>query len=540
MKTKKYLSLYLPTWSIDLVQRKLIQKQKIRPGFSNTDKIKPILLVSKSSNQLTVKRFCSLSEKSGITEDMPLTLAKALLPGAYVEEFNPQKDFEALLKLSKRALRFTPLSGIDNLLWEASHKSRLNQISPLYNGLILDMTGTEKLYRNKKQPEDQILEALARAGIGARIGISATIGAAWAFSRYTAGRITIVSGKNIQSALEPLPVSALRIRPETESYLCELGIYKLEDLFRLSKKSLLKRFGYEILKRMDQALGYIEENLNATHLNPAFSAKADFETPLIRYRDIKSVILDLLKEVFNQLNDLKKKSGSFTIILQGLNSDFSTLTVKKEIALNTATNSFPHISSVVQPILESLQSNRGIVSIHIEGEQIENVGYSQKDFIAGSELIDVRRLSQELLNTLVVRLGKERIRKIKFYQSHIPEKSFSYSAINKAEKNPEAAFSFNPHSVKTRPFYILTQPELVTVIALLPDRPPAWIKWRSESFRIVRGLGPERISAEWWLQTAGTETGERDYFKILDQNGRWLWIFRDKLSGQWFLHGVWA
>jgi hypothetical protein len=32
----------------------------------------------------------------------------------------------------------------------------------------------------------------------------------------------------------------------------------------------------------------------------------------------------------------------------------------------------------------------------------------------------------------------------------------------------------------------------------------------------------------------------RDYFKVQDEQGRWLWIYRVLEQGCWFVHGLWA
>ncbi len=66
---------------------------------------------------------------------------------------------------------------------------------------------------------------------------------------------------------------------------------------------------------------------------------------------------------------------------------------------------------------------------------------------------------------------------------------------------------------------------------------PIRFRWRGEVRRIVRRFGPERIEAPWWMRAEWT--GARDYFRVEDQCGRWLWMGRDT-NGRWFVHGEWA
>jgi protein ImuB len=89
---------------------------------------------------------------------------------------------------------------------------------------------------------------------------------------------------------------------------------------------------------------------------------------------------------------------------------------------------------------------------------------------------------------------------------------------------------------------------------MVPDRPPTVLRWRGREMRIVTGIGPERIGAEWWRWRAekrrGRAGGEaeseperfftRDYFRVQEDVGRWLWVYRELETGRWFVHGFWA
>jgi protein ImuB len=85
----------------------------------------------------------------------------------------------------------------------------------------------------------------------------------------------------------------------------------------------------------------------------------------------------------------------------------------------------------------------------------------------------------------------------------------------------------------------------VTVIAEIPEGPPARFTWRRVSRRVTKAEGPERIAPEWWRTASpGKEPARpRDYYRIEDEDGHRYWLFRDGLyqeSGTpgWYLHGV--
>ena len=77
----------------------------------------------------------------------------------------------------------------------------------------------------------------------------------------------------------------------------------------------------------------------------------------------------------------------------------------------------------------------------------------------------------------------------------------------------------------------------VNAVALLPDHPPAWLRWRGQEHRLTAGAGLERIMTAWW---GGEPSRTRDYFKVQTEEGCWLWVFRATDSGRWFVHGLWT
>ena len=51
---------------------------------------------------------------------------------------------------------------------------------------------------------------------------------------------------------------------------------------------------------------------------------------------------------------------------------------------------------------------------------------------------------------------------------------------------------------RNRPPFLLSPPEPITVMAEVPEGPPARFTWRRVAHRIVKAEGPERIGPEWW------------------------------------------
>lgn len=44
----------------------------------------------------------------------------------------------------------------------------------------------------------------------------------------------------------------------------------------------------------------------------------------------------------------------------------------------------------------------------------------------------------------------------------------------------------------------------------------------------------ERIEAGWW----DGHRVERDYYVAADDRGHMFWVYRERLNGEWYLHGL--
>jgi len=96
-----------------------------------------------------------------------------------------------------------------------------------------------------------------------------------------------------------------------------------------------------------------------------------------------------------------------------------------------------------------------------------------------------------------------------------------------------------------RPVRLFTPPEPIEASWLLPDDPPFRFTWRRRAHRVWRADGPERIAEEWWIEAGTIATDAiRDYYRVEDEEGRRLWLFRAGLPGtpppRWFVHGLFA
>ena len=143
-----------------------------------------------------------------------------------------------------------------------------------------------------------------------------------------------------------------------------------------------------------------------------------------------------------------------------------------------------------------------------------------------------------LIDTLANRVGARAVYRFAPVASDVPERS-----VRRLPALAEDTGAGWPDHWP-RPSRLLSRPEPIETMALLPDHPPNWFSWKGVRRRVRRADGPERIFGEWWKRDAEL-IAVRDYFRVEDDAGERFWIFRsgdgeDAATGshRWFLHGI--
>jgi protein ImuB len=81
---------------------------------------------------------------------------------------------------------------------------------------------------------------------------------------------------------------------------------------------------------------------------------------------------------------------------------------------------------------------------------------------------------------------------------------------------------------------LLPAPSPVAATSIIPDGPPIRFTWEGRAHVVARCRGPERIETGWWRE----RHVQRDYYAVETTGGRWFWVFRERTSGDWYIHGA--
>ena len=91
------------------------------------------------------------------------------------------------------------------------------------------------------------------------------------------------------------------------------------------------------------------------------------------------------------------------------------------------------------------------------------------------------------------------------------------------------------------PWTLFDTPEAIQVDLPADDdyASPTRLLWGGRWLDVNGHASPQRVTPEWWKEPVETQPGTRDYHRLLTSIG-WVWVYEDRSSSQWFIHGVWA
>lgn len=453
------------------------------------------------NQQNTDRIYClnQLAERRGLHRGMSFADARAFCPDLVSRPARPDLDARFLASLRRWATRYCPWVGCEG-----------------GDGLVLDVTGSAHLLGGEAEMLADMRARIARAGLTLRLGLGATRGAAWAFAHY---------GEDAP-ALTALPVAALRLAPATVTALQRLGLRHIGDLAVAPRAPLARRFGPELLLRLDQALGQVPEAISPETEPPHYAMRASFPDPIGLVDDVMAAIARLLDPLCRKLTAHETGARRLMLTLRRVDQGSQQVELRLAAAMRDPARILPLFARGV----DQVNAGFGIDQIRLEAVQVDPLPLQQTG--SGSPQADPDRLN-DLITRIGTRIGLENIQRFLPADSHIPERSFIIAAA--AHSAPKGGWA----PARPRPLRLF-RPEPLCGRINASARPPERFRWRAMTLTTGRATGPERIAPEWWLQDDNWHTGLRDYWKVDTRQGRRLWLFYTPQSPGWFVHGEFA
>jgi protein ImuB len=478
-----------------------------QPALRNT----AFVISAASHGRMMIVSANAIAQSKEIYSGMVLADARAIVPSLHVLDDKPGLSDKLLNRLAEWCIRFTPFVSVD---------------PP--DGLILDGTGCSHLWGGDEFYLKEIIKRLKDRGYSVEAGMADTIGAAWAIARFTNKSFVLESGQHT-TALLSLPGAALRIEADTIERLNKLGLRQVKDFIGMPRSALRRRFGVNLIQKLNQALGHEEEIIQPVQPIEPYHERLSCLELIVTAAGIEIALQRLLEIVCNRLQHEQKGLRKAIFKSYCIDGRIEIL----EIGTNHPSNNPGHIFKLFENKLSTIRPDLGVELFVLEAPKVEDHSPVQEKLWNNTSGLDNLKLS-ELLDRLAGRFGSNKIHRYLPDEHYWPERSI------------KLASSLNEKSITTwkvdrpRPLQLLSRPELIQVTAPVPDYPPMNFRYKGKLHIVIKADGPERIEQEWWIQ----EGQHRDYYYVEDEEGHRYWLFRlghysDK-AYQWFVHGFFA
>src|SRR5258708_1389565 len=251
----RVVSIFLPTWPTDRLRRRM--------GSAAPPVETPLVMVGRDGRRRVVLAADAAAQRSGLRVGMPATKAQAVVAERSMHDADPAADADALERLAVWALRYSPMVGVD-----------------VPGGLVIDGNGATDWHGGEGAMLEDMIRRLAGADIAARAALADTWGAAHSLARYSGRPTLVVPERQSAGSVERLPIASLRLAGDVVDDLRKLGFERIADLMATPRAPLALRFGPDIGRRLDQALGLRNEPIDPVRRADVVGGRRSFVEPI--------------------------------------------------------------------------------------------------------------------------------------------------------------------------------------------------------------------------------------------------------------------
>ena len=480
---------------------------------------RPLVTAMRVGSRRIIAAADAAAQGMGISPGIAVAHARALVADLVVADADPAADAADLTRLAA---------------WAAKHYSPLAAPNPP-DGLWLDITGCTHLFGGEWRLLRSLVRRCTAMGVAARAAVADTAGAAHAVARFMSdGPTFVVASGTTAMTIAPLPIAALRLPTDVVDGLHRLGFEHIGQLIDVARAPLARRFGLELFRRLDQALGMAAEPIEPIFPPEIPRSRIGLAEPIATAGAISRVIERLVRDLCLDLEVRGEGARRLDLLCHRVDGEVQSL----RAGTARPSRDPKHLARLLDQLVETIDPGFGIEVMMLLAPLTEPLAARQLG--SGIEGEAPEPDLAELIDRLAGRLGDDKLYRVVPVDSDVPERS-----VRRVPPLSSPAGRLWPARWK-RPARLLHPPEPVKTIAMLPDHPPAQFTWRGITHRVRAADGPERIHGEWWRCEAEA-SAVRDYFQVENETGMRFWLFRagdgeDAATGsmRWYLHGLFA
>jgi protein ImuB len=327
-----------------------------------------------------------------------------------------------------------------------------------------------------------------------------------------------------------LPIACTGWDIERLQTLRALGVTQIGELLRLPRAGLARRLGTVVVQDLDIALARQPGPRRAFVPRERFRERCDFESEIETVAYLEKALEPLIERCARFLRERQAGVQALRLKLRHRAGPATCV----HLGLASITSERRRLADVLIQKLERLELPGPVRSMELKSGPLQPLSAASLDAFAGLTGKGGRDTAPQLVERLRARLGEDAVYGVVSIAEHRPEAAWRRvhelrlaSVLHAGAKMPghgtdhvadQAADQGMP-----RPVWLLDTP--------LPLSKPDLLE-----------QGPERIESGWW----DGKGVARDYYVARQlrgarqAHGAKLWVFQERRSKRWYLHGVFA
>jgi protein ImuB len=406
------------------------------------------------------------------------------------------------------------LSVLQKLCLHAQAFTSFVSIEPP-NALLLEIKGSVKLFGSLRSLHADMDACWRQLALPARSATApSTLAALW-LARAGAA-LQIEDSEKLPGHLAKLPIACTAWDDERLQTLRAMGVTSLGELMRLPRAGLARRLNPALVQELDIALARQSAPRRAFVPRERFRERCDFETEIEHVAYLEKALEPVIERCAQFLR--KRQAGVQALQLKLTHREAPPTRVR--LGLASITSERRRLSDVLCQKLSRLELKAPVRGMELISGFLRGLPASSLDAFAGLARAGSRDSAPQLVERLRARLGEEAVYGVCLIAEHRPEAAWRrvhelrLSAMPKVEEG--MADQDMPDQDMPRPIWLLHEP--------LPLLKPEILQ------------GPERIESGWW----DGKGVARDYYVARQSHGIRLWVFQERQSKRWYVHGVFA
>lgn len=443
----------------------------------------PLAVVEKQGGRTRVIACNDAAAADGVRTGMAASAAQALADGLTVRRRDLLAECESLDGLATWVGRFTPSVSL---------------VPPA--GLLLEISRCLVLHRGLSNLLKLVRSGLDDMGHAADLACAPSSHGAWLLAKARTKK-AVRDHARLEQTLAALPVAILDQPPTLIEELERIGVNTLGDCMRLPRAGTARRFGQALIDELDRARGRLPE-AHAFFEPPArFERTLELPAPVHDAEALQFAVRRLLPELEGFLTLRQSGVQALELVCRHERRNPTVMA----LGLAKPARDMGRMQLLLREMLDRARLGAPAHAIVLRALVLLPLAGSSGDLFRSRHSEADGDL---LLERLRIRLGRDAVYSIETAADHRPE--YAWRPAQEAKR----AASPNQH----RPLWLLPRP--------LPCR----------DGRLKLKSGPERIESGWW---DGSDVA-RDYYVAEDHDGARLWVYCDRGSGEWYVHGVFA